>query len=151
VIAAFALLKAVGTLAGWILLTAQVSQAAAERGLLPAAFARVRSGDTPALGLVAAAVLGTLAISLTISPTLGEQFGILIEASTLFALLTYAGACAGAVRRGEASDVALALVGGAFCVAVIAGSSRPALAATTLAIVVTALAWPLVQKRAKTP
>lgn len=148
-IAAFALLKALGTLAGWVLLTAQVSQAAAERGLLPAAFARVRGGDTPALGLVAAGVIGTLAIALTISPTLGEQFGILIEASTLFALLTYAGACAGAMLRGERADLALALVGGAFCVVVIAGSSRPALGATALAVAVTALAWPLVRARAK--
>jgi hypothetical protein len=72
----------------------------------------------------------------------------LIEASTVFALLTYAGACAAGLRVGTRADAALALVGGAFCVAVIAGSSRPALIATALVAGATALAWPLVRARA---
>src|SRR5262245_35796766 len=47
-------LKALGTLAGWVLMTAQVSRAAADHGLLPQAFARTRYGDTPVIGLVIA-------------------------------------------------------------------------------------------------
>ena len=91
-------LKALGTLAGWVLLTAQVSRAAANHGLLPPVFARTRAGDTPVAGLIVAGLLGTVAIVLTIAPTLGKQFGLLAEASTLFALLTYLGACAAALR-----------------------------------------------------
>ena len=133
-VAVAALLKALGTLAGWVMLSAQISHAAAERGFLPRALARLRSGDTPALGLLLAALLGTPAAALSVSPTLGQQFGVLIEASTLFALLTYAATCASALRGGGKLDVALAVVGGAFCVAVIAASSGPVLWATALGV-----------------
>ena len=98
------MLKALGTLAGWVLMTAQVSRAAADHGLLPQIFARTRAGDTPVAGLVVAGLIGTAAIVPTIAPTLSQQFGLLTEASTLFALLTYLGACAAALRyrvRGE--------------------------------------------------
>jgi arginine:agmatine antiporter len=140
-IALAALFKALGTLAGWVLLTAQVSQAASERGQLPRAFARLRNGDTPALGLVAAAALGSLAIALSVSPTLGEQFGLLIEASTLLALLTYAAACVAASRTGSALDVALGLVGAAFCGVVVAASSPGVLLATGACVAAVAFAW----------
>ena len=146
-IAAAAMLKALGTLAGWVLLTAQVSQAAAERGQLPRALARLRSGDTPALGLLVAACIGTAAVALTVSPTLGKQFGVLIEASTLFALLTYAAACLAALRRGKPLDIALAGVGAAFCAVVIAGSSATVLWATGAGVVSIALAWGLAAPR----
>ena len=56
-------------------MTAQVSRAAADHGLLPQMFARTRAGDTPVAGLVVAGLLGTVAIVLTIAPTLGKQFG----------------------------------------------------------------------------
>ncbi len=136
-----ALFKALGTLAGWVLLTAQVSHAAAERGQLPRAFASIRHGDTPAVGLVAAAALGSGAIALSVSPTLGEQFGLLIEASTLLALLTYAAACAAAFRGGSARDAVLALLGGAFCAAVVVAASPGVLLATGACVGVVALAW----------
>ncbi len=48
------MLKALGTLAGCVLMTAQVSRAAADHGLLPQFFARTRAGDTPIAGLVVA-------------------------------------------------------------------------------------------------
>src|SRR4051812_4442995 len=123
-------LKALGTLAGWVLLTAQVSRAAADHGLLPQAFARTRQGDTPVAGLIVAGLLGTAAILLTIEPTLGQQFGLLAEASTLFALLTYLGACAAALKYRVAGEKTLAIVGGLFCVFVIGWSTWPVLEAT---------------------
>src|SRR4051812_45558232 len=123
-------LKALGTLAGWVLMTAQVSRAAADHGLLPAMFARTRAGDTPVAGLVIAGVLGTAAIVLTIEPTLGRQFGLLAEASTLFALLTYLGACAAALKYRVAGEKALAIIGAVFCVFVIGWSTWPVLEAT---------------------
>jgi L-asparagine transporter-like permease len=129
-IALAAMSKSLATLAGFVLVTAQVSLAAAERDQLPGFFARLRKGDTPALGLLVAAALGTLAAALTISPTLGQQFGVLIELSTLFALLTYAGACLAALRSGPPADRALGAIGAGLCAAMVAGSSKPLLALT---------------------
>ena len=89
-VAVAGMLKALGTLAGWVLMTAQVSRAAADHGLLPQMFARTRAGDTPVAGLIDRRARRHARRSfMTISPTLGQQFGLLSEASTLFALLTY--------------------------------------------------------------
>ena len=144
-------LKALGTLAGWVLMTAQVSRAAADRGLLPQLFARTRAGDTPVAGLMIAGVIGTAAIVITIAPTLGKQFGYLSEASTLFALLTYLGACAAAIRyrfTGVRGEVGLAIIGGVFCIAVIALSTRPVLIAFLISLVVFVLLYlPLSRRR----
>jgi arginine:agmatine antiporter len=134
-------LKALGTLAGWVLMTAQVSRAAADHGLLPQMFARTRSGDTPVAGLIVAGFIGTAAILLTIAPTLGKQFGLLAEASTLFALLTYLGACAATVRYKVRSELPLALIGGAFCIVVIAMSTAPVLKATLICLALFALLY----------
>ncbi len=140
-IAAAAMLKALGTLAGWVLLTSQVSRAAADNGLLPRAFGRTRAGDTPVFGLVISALIGTAAIVVTISPTLGQQFGLLIEASTIFALLTYLGACLAALRQRAPGETLVAVIGGVFCVAVIGWSSMPVLATTFACMLLFTLAW----------
>jgi arginine:agmatine antiporter len=129
-------LKALGTLAGWVLMTAQVSRAAADHGLLPPMFARTRAGDTPVAGLMVAGLIGTVAIVLTIAPTLSRQFGTLAEASTLFALLTYLGACAAAIKYRVRGERTLAIVGGLFCVLVIAWSTTPVLVATGICLAI---------------
>ena len=151
-IAAAALLKALGTLAGWVLLTAQMSTAIAGRGNLPRAFARLRRGDIPAFGLVIAGLIGTVCVVLSISPTLGQQFGVLVEATTLFSLLTYIGACAAAMRGGTRYDNALALVGIAFCVVVIGYSAPTTLLATGAYVVLVLLvSIPLWLRRKQRP
>jgi arginine:agmatine antiporter len=134
-------LKALGTLAGWVLMTAQVSRAAADHGLLPAMFARTRAGDTPVAGLIVAGLLGTAAIVLTIAPTLGKQFGYLAEASTLFALLTYLGACAAALKYRVVGERSLAVIGALFCIFVIGWSTQPVLIATVICLVLFALLY----------
>ena len=147
-VAAAGMMKAFGTLVGWVLLSAQVSRAAADHGLLPQLFARTRAGDTPVAGLLIAGLLGTIAIVLTISPTLGKQFGLLSEASTLFALLTYLGACAAALKYRVAGEKVLAIVGAAFCIFVIVASSVPVLMATLICMALFVLCyWPLYRRK----
>jgi arginine:agmatine antiporter len=141
-------LKALGTLTGWVLMSAQVSRAAADHGLLPQIFARTRAGDTPVAGLLIAGIIGTVIILMTIAPTLNKQFGLMAEASTLFALLTYLGACAAALKYRIAREKTLALVGAVFCVFVIAWSTTPVLIATGISLAVLALLYfPLSRRR----
>ena len=141
-------LKALGTLAGWVLMSAQVSRAAADHGLLPQVFARTRAGDTPVAGLLIAGLIGTAMILLTIAPTLGRQFGLMAEASTLFALLTYLGACAAALKYRIAGERLLAVIGALFCVFVIGWSTAPVLKATLISLAVFALLYlPLSRQR----
>ena len=128
-------------------MTAQVSRAAADHGLLPQFFARTRAGDTPVAGLMAAGLIGTAAIVATIAPTLGQQFGLLSEASTLFALLMYLGGCAAAQVIASRRDNAGA-IGGVFCIFVIAWSSMPVLKATAICMALFVLCYlPLVRRK----
>jgi arginine:agmatine antiporter len=138
-VACAGMLKALGTLAGWILLTAQTSRAAADHGLLPQIFARTRSGDTPVAGLLTAGIVGSVGVVMTISPTLGQQFGLLSEAATIFCLLMYLASCAAAIKYKLAGAWPLIVVGGAFSLVAIAWSSEKSLLATAACLVVLAL------------
>ena len=73
------------------------------------------------------------------SPTLGEQFGLLSEAATLFSLLLYLGACAAALKYRLPGAYVLTAIGGAFCICAIALSSWASLKATGICLVVLAL------------
>jgi arginine:agmatine antiporter len=88
-VAVMALIKATGTLCGWVLLTAQTGKASADRGLFPAIFARVDRHGIPVANLILMAVIMTVVVVLTRSPTLGEQFAALIEVSVILCLLIY--------------------------------------------------------------
>jgi arginine:agmatine antiporter len=88
-VAVTALIKTTGTLGGWVLMTAQTAKAGAERGLFPAVFACVDRAGIPVVGLVMLAVLMTAVIFATMSPTLGQQFGKLIDVSVVLTMLVY--------------------------------------------------------------
>jgi arginine:agmatine antiporter len=92
-IALAALTKATGTLGGWILLTAQTGKAGADHGLFPGLFGRVDRHGVPVTSLLLMAALMSVVVFATISPTLGEQFGELIEVSVIFCMMLYVYAC----------------------------------------------------------
>lgn len=88
-VALMACLKASGTLCGWVLLTAQVGKAGAERGNFPQIFARTDRHGIPVVNLVIMALIMTAAVFATMSPTLGQQFSKLIEVSVVLCLVIY--------------------------------------------------------------
>ena len=92
-IALAALIKATGTLGGWILLTAQTGKAGADHGLFPGMFGRLDRHGVPVHSLLLMAALMSVVVFATISPTLGEQFGELIEVSVIFCMMLYVYAC----------------------------------------------------------
>ncbi|GAC1632930.1 MAG: arginine/agmatine antiporter [Nevskia sp.] len=150
-VALMALVKATGTLGGWILVTAQTGKAGAERGLFPAFFARVDRHGIPVPSLLLMAALMSAVVFATMSPTLGEQFGKLIEVSVIFCLLVYVYAAtavwhydeAATPRRGCNRYRAIALAAMVFCLWVIAESDTALLALSAAAIFFTVPAYPL--------
>jgi arginine:agmatine antiporter len=92
-VAVMALVKTIGTLGGWILLTAQTGKAGADRGLFPAVFGRADRYGIPVPALLLMAAVMSAVVFATMSPTIGEQFGKLIEVSTIFCLLAYIYSC----------------------------------------------------------
>jgi arginine:agmatine antiporter len=142
-IALAAMTKSIGTLGGWVLMTAQTSKAAADRGLFPRLFGRADDQGVPVRSLLFMAALMTVIVFATISPTLGEQFGKLIAISTILCLLVYVYACLALLRyrRWVPSGEALrgyrpvAIVAMLFC-AVVIGYAEAVLLWLTLAVMV---------------
>ena len=89
VIGAGATIACFGALNGWILLSGQLPRAAAQDGLLPAAFARLSPRGTPSFGLIFAAGVATILIAMNYTRGLVQAFTFLILLSTLATLLAY--------------------------------------------------------------
>lgn len=112
-IALCALVKAAGTLAGWLLVTGQIMRASAEEGLFPRWLAKARADGTPVRSLLVLGGLMSVVAVASIQPTLGKQFGVLTNAAVVLSLVVYI-LCAAAVwrfsRRPGARAVAAAAV-----------------------------------------
>ncbi len=88
-VAVTACVKTVGSLGGWLLITAETGQSGAEHGLFPALFARAGRRGAPVWNYLIVAVLMSLGVFASVSPTLGEQFGRLVSVSVILSLLLY--------------------------------------------------------------
>ncbi|HRD26925.1 MAG TPA: hypothetical protein PLO65_01350, partial [Caulobacter sp.] len=139
IIAVCAMLKAAGTLGGWILVTAEATRSGAAAGFLPGALSSSSPARAPVRDLCLTALLMSLVIASSMSPTLGRQFGVLINiavnlsmatyALCAVALLSFAGLIADPGRRLAAR--AMAIGGAGFSVWVVAASD-PAMLAPSL-------------------
>jgi basic amino acid/polyamine antiporter, APA family len=91
VIAVVAMVATFGALNGWILLQGRVPLAAAEDGLFPEQFARVRGkSQTPVFGLVVSSVLLTGLMLMNYTKGLVSAFTFVILLATLTTLVPYA-------------------------------------------------------------
>lgn len=89
VIAAAAALKATGTLGGWMLVTGESGARAAHRGFLPAVFGRLRDNGAAGAGLFIVTVSMSLIAVLTLTPSVGEQFSLLIDMVVALVVMAY--------------------------------------------------------------
>jgi arginine:agmatine antiporter len=159
VIALAALTKSIGTLGGWVLMTAQTGKAAADRGLFPRLFCRTDNQGVPVLNLLCMAALMTAIVFVTISPTLGEQFGKLIAISTILCLLVYVYACLALLRyrrwvpsgEGLRRYRPVAVMALLFCAVVIGYAEASLLWLTAAVIVLSALIYALFGRRWQLP
>ena len=121
-VAACAVFKASGTLGGWILVSAETTRASAESGFFPRVLSGQRADGVPVRDLVVLAVLMTVICFLTVQPTIGGQFNVLINVATNLALAVYALCClallrfASALTRGRTVARAAAVLGFVFSV-----------------------------------
>jgi arginine:agmatine antiporter len=139
-VALMACLKASGTLCGWVLLTAQVGKAGAERGNFPKIFARTDRYGIPVINLLIMALIMTAAVFATMSPTLGQQFSKLIEVSVVLCLLIYVYSSIALWRLGTYRF--FAVVAGLASLIVIALSGVQMLLLTALLMLATLVLYP---------
>jgi APA family basic amino acid/polyamine antiporter len=91
IIAAVAMISTFGCLNGWILIQGRVPMAAAEDGLFPKQFAKVRGkGQTPVFGLVVSSVLLSALMLMNYNSSLVSQFNQILLLATLTTLVPYA-------------------------------------------------------------
>jgi arginine:agmatine antiporter len=152
IIAVCAMLKAAGTLGGWILVTAEATRSGAAAGFLPRALSSPDPARAPVRDLLLTGVLMSAVIASSMSPTLGKQFAVLINiavnlsmamyALCALALVTFAGRIADPGKRLAAR--ALAIAGAAFSVWVVAASDPTMLAPSLWAFAATVPLYGLV-------
>jgi putrescine:ornithine antiporter len=68
---------------------AQTGKAAADDRMFPAIFSRVNGKGAPVAGMIVLGIVQTLLALMTISPTLNEQFGALVNLSVVTNVIPY--------------------------------------------------------------
>ena len=84
-----AVMKSIGSLGGWMLLVGQSAKAAADDGMFPRIFARLNANGVPGAGLLIVAVLMTIVLFATMSPTLAEQFNHIVDLAVILIIVPY--------------------------------------------------------------
>ena len=89
IIMALAVLACVGSLLGWQFTIAQTGKAAAEERMFPAFFSKVNRLGAPITGMIVLGVVQTILALSTISPSLSEQFGVLVNLAVVTNVIPY--------------------------------------------------------------
>lgn len=154
-VAVCAAAKAAGTLGGWLLVTAETTRWTAAEGYLPRGLAVRSARGTSVRALVVMAAIMSAVVFLTASPTLGEQFGLLINLSVILCLMVYAYCCLALWRLSEEVEPgrrmamrAVAALALGFCLWTAYESGAQTLRFAGLLLLVTFAAWPLVRRGA---
>lgn len=145
-VAVCAVAKTMGTLSGWVMLTGETARSAARDGFLPRWFGGV---STPLINPVIHGALMSLAVILSLQPSLAGQFSILINVTTVLILVVYALCCLALLRTTRQPHWRLAAVLGLVFAIWAAAASTPGLLWPTLGFfVLVSGVWPLVRARA---
>lgn len=143
--AACAVIKAWGTLSGWVMMGGETARAAAREGFLPRGFGQ---GDrTPIANPLLGGAIMTVVAVISGQPTLGGQFGLLVGTVSVLSLTVY-GLCAAALWRqaegwrGRATAAASLLFVGAAIAAAAPGYVLP----TVGFFITTSLIWLYVRR-----
>jgi len=89
IISLAAILKASGSLVGWILITAQSAEAAGRDGMFPRRFSLTNEQGMPVQNLIVTGAMMTLMLLITTSPDVATQFAHITDATVVLMVLPY--------------------------------------------------------------
>jgi len=89
IIMALAVLACLGSLLGWQFTIAQTGKSAADDRMFPSFFSKVNSMGAPITGMIVLGVVQSLLALSTISPSLSEQFGVLVNLAVVTNVIPY--------------------------------------------------------------
>lgn len=144
--AACAVIKATGTLSGWVMLGGETARSAARQGFMPSGFGQGER-TPPANPLLGAAIMSIVAV-ISGQPTLGSQFGVLIGVVSLLTLVVYALCCIALLRRAlTLKQKAVAVLGLIFAIAAVAAAAPGYLWPTVGFFALVTVLWLIFQRR----
>ena len=82
-------LACTGSLLGWQFTVAQVFKSSADQGYFPKVFSKVTKTNTPLVGMIILCIVQTLLSLMTMSPSLSEQFDVLVNLAVVTNLGPY--------------------------------------------------------------
>lgn len=126
-IAVVAVISCLGALNGWVLISAQVSMAAAQDGLLPRWFSQRTAQGTPLFGILASSSLASLLVLSNYSRSLVSLFTFSILLSTAATLLPYLVGSAAWLLHGAGKTRLIALLALLYSAYALIGSGHDAL------------------------
>lgn len=140
-IAACASAKALGAVGGWILVTAETAETAAESRLFPRFFLRKDLSKPPRLNLAITLVLMVGVVLVTLSPSVAKQFNTILQIAVLLSAVVYALACVSLLRTPGArpAERAFAWIGLGFNALIVATCDFPTLKICGAAMVIAAV------------
>jgi putrescine:ornithine antiporter len=89
IIMALAVMACVGSLLGWQFTLAQTAKSAADEGMFPSFFSKVNSMGAPIAGMVVMGIVQSVMALSTISPSLSQQFGVLVNLAVVTNVVPY--------------------------------------------------------------
>jgi putrescine:ornithine antiporter len=156
IIMVLAVLACLGSLLGWQFTIATTGKAAADERMFPAFFSKVNSLGAPIAGMVVLGVVQSVLALSTISPSLSEQFSVLvnlavvtnvvpyvISLSALMVMMQAAGVTGAQYRR----NVAVTLVAMLYSVYAIYASGKDAVLGGMLVTGLTFVIWGFIAPR----
>jgi putrescine:ornithine antiporter len=160
IIMGLAVIACLGSLLGWQFTIAATGKAAADERMFPAFFSNVNSMGAPIAGMIVLGVVQTLLALSTISPSLSEQFSVLVNLavvtnvvpyiialSALMVMMQSAGVTAAVYRR----NVAIALVAMLYSVYALYASGKDAVLGGMLVTGLTFVIWGFIAPRFTVP
>ena len=155
-IMALAVLACLGSLLGWQFTIAQTGKSAAEERMFPRVFAKVSSKGAPIAGMIVLGVVQTGLALMTISPSLSEQFSVLVNLavvtnvvpyivslSALVIIMRMAKVGASTYRR----NIAILVVALAYSVFAIYASGKDAVLGGMLVLAIAYVIWGFISPR----
>src|SRR6478736_86926 len=156
IIMALAVLACLGSLLGWQFTIAQTAKSAAEERMFPAFFSRLNAMGAPITGMIVLGVVQSLLALSTISPSLSEQFSVLVNLavvtnvipyvvslSALFVMMRTAKVADGVFTR----NAVITVIAMGYSVFAIYASGNSAVMGGTLVLGITYIVWGFIAPR----
>jgi putrescine:ornithine antiporter len=156
IVMGLAVLACLGSLLGWQFTIAMTGKSAADQRMFPALFTRLNRMGAPVMGMIVMGVVQSILALTTISPSLSEQFGVLVNLAVVTNVIPYIIALsalplmmqrAGVDRRKYRTNTAIALVAMLYSTYAIFASGKDAVLGGTLVMAIGFIIWGFIASR----